>query len=73
MTKAHMRSRRYHLLYYHLPRRVRMKAPAVSKVDGDYLQNEVLYEVPNEEDVIEEEERGLKYLRNGEIQVLGRR
>ncbi|CAE7178911.1 unnamed protein product, partial [Symbiodinium necroappetens] len=52
------------------PRRVRLKAPAVSKVDGDYPQNEVLYETPTEEDIFDEEEPGLKYLRVGEIQYL---
>ena len=51
-------------------RRVRTKAPVISKVERTYPQAEVLYEAPDDEDLIEEEERGLKYLRVGEVQYV---
>ena len=52
------------------PRRVSFKAPAVHKLDAGYSQDEVLRDVPSDENVFEEEQQCLKYLRIGEIQYV---
>ncbi|OLP93881.1 Copia protein [Symbiodinium microadriaticum] len=52
------------------PRRMRTKTTALSKVDGGYPRSEILCGVPDDKGLGEEEERGLKYLRVGEIQYV---
>ena len=51
-------------------RRVRIKSPHISKVDGFAADYEVLYDVPQDPDAFEGEAIELKYLRVGEIQYM---
>ena len=51
-------------------RRVRIKSPHISKVDGFAADYEVLYDAPQDPDAFEGEEVELKYLRVGEIQYM---
>ena len=51
------------------PRRVRLKAPGVSRLDGCFLETEVLFDVASPI-VFDNEDSQVKYLRMGEIQYV---